>query len=203
MNDRQPSRSGRPRDAQIRTKVLLAAQRLYARSGYAGVTFDALAREAGVGKPAIYRRWDSREELMADVLRSHELVPENPSESGIRHNLWQIAVSTLRLVHSEQGTFLLRVSSEREWQPELFDQYFERLRTVIHFENRALVVAAIERGELSSRCDPDILIHSITGSLLVANLMGLTPHPDADAGAAEDYCWRLVDQVLRGVAPSA
>jgi AcrR family transcriptional regulator len=192
--------TGRPRDPQIRRKVLLAAQRVYVRAGLSGFTFEAVAREAGVGKPAIYRRWASPEALMDDVLASHALVPERSIQGEIRPVLRAIAMSVMRLVHSEEGTFILRVSSERELHPELFHQYFERLRSVIHFQNRALVVEAIGRGELTENCDPDILIQTITGAVLVSSLMGFTVPPEQDEEAAARYCDDLIAQILRGVA---
>ncbi|MGV8881562.1 MAG: TetR/AcrR family transcriptional regulator [Rhodoglobus sp.] len=194
---------GRPRDPEIRAKVLLAAQRVYTRTGMSGFTFEAIAREAAVGKPAIYRRWASPSELMDEILRSHGLVPGDAARGNIRGELWEIALRTLRLTHSEQGAFILRVSSERGLQSKLFDQYYERLRNDIHFENRALVTAAMDRGELSKDCDPDILIQAITGSVLVATLMSFTVPPETDLEAAEEYCRRLVDQVLQGVLPSS
>lgn len=202
MREQTEHRIGRPRDPEIRSKVLLAAQRVYTRVGSAGFTFEAIAREAGVGKPAIYRRWGSTDELMSDILSSHALVPLNSEREDIDGVLWEIAMASLRTAHSEQGAFILRVSSERDMQPGLFDHYFERLRRVIHYENRALMVAAIDRGELSTDCDPDVLIQTVTGAVLVGALLGLNVSPSVDAEAAEDYCRRVVDQILRGAAPS-
>jgi AcrR family transcriptional regulator len=192
--------TGRPRDPEIRQRVLLAAQRVYVRAGFSGFTFEAVAREAAVGKPAIYRRWDSTEALMDDVLSSHALVPDRSSQGDIGRVLWAIAMSVLRLTHSEEGAFILRVSSERGLHPELFDQYFERLRSVIHFQNRALVVEATNRGELVEHCNPDILIQTITGAVLVSTLMGFTVAPEEDEEAAARYCDDLVSQILTGVA---
>ncbi|MCI4658093.1 TetR/AcrR family transcriptional regulator [Cryobacterium zhongshanensis] len=201
MNEQKQRRPGRPRDPEIHNKVLLAAQRVYVQGGRAGFTFEAIAREAAVGKPAIYRRWASVDDLMDDVLRSHTLVPENVLQGDLRGELQEIAMATLRLAHSEQGAFILRLSSERGLQPGLYRQYFERLRNVIHFQNRALIVAAITRDELSTECDPDILIQAITGSVLVGTLMGFVP-PPRDAEAAARYCEHLVNQLLQGALPS-
>jgi AcrR family transcriptional regulator len=175
---------------------------VYVRAGGAGFTFEAIAREAGVGKPALYRRWSTAEELMRDVLSSHVLVAAETPESGIREQLTQIALATLRLVQSEQGTFILRVSSEREAQPELFGQYFDRLREVIHTQNRGLVEKAVARGELADDCDADALLLSITGAMLVGALMGFAPDPAADAPGASRFCRTAVEQVLRGVLPA-
>lgn len=202
MSAQNDGRFGRPRDPAIRTKVLLAAQRVYARAGISGFTFEAIAREAAVGKPAIYRRWASPSDLMDDVLSSHELVPAESERGNIRDELTEIALRTLRLVLSEQGSFILRVSAERGSQPGLFDQYFQRLRQHIHFQNRALVVAAIERGDLSPTCDPDLLIQSLTGAALVSSLMDFAADPETDAEEAHRYCRRLVDQLIQGVLPA-
>lgn len=195
--------TGRPRDPEIRKRVLLAAQRIYVRAGLSGITFEAVAREAGVGKPAIYRRWASAEALMDDVLSSHVLVPDTSTHREIGPVLRAIAMSVLRLAHSDEGAFVLRVSSERGLHPELFNRYFERLRSVIHFHNRALIVEATARGELVANCNPDILIQTITGSVLVSALMGFTVAPETDEEAAAHYCDELVAQILRGVASDA
>lgn len=198
--ERRPA--GRPRDPTIRARVILAAQRVYTRVGLTGFTFEAIAREAAVGKPAIYRRWASTTELMDDVLRSHELVPGEASRERIRDALEEIAMRTLELVHSEQGAFMLRLSAERGIQPGLFDRYLGRVRDEIHFQNRALVEQAKSRGELSADSDPDLLIQAITGAVLVSALMNFTVAPYIDPEAAEQYCTRLVDQLLKGALPT-
>ncbi|MGH2742407.1 MAG: helix-turn-helix domain-containing protein, partial [Thermoleophilaceae bacterium] len=59
---------GRPRDPQIDIAVLDATVAVLRRSGYGGLTFEAVAREAGTTKPAIYRRWPSRERLVLAAL---------------------------------------------------------------------------------------------------------------------------------------
>jgi AcrR family transcriptional regulator len=60
-------------DAARNREVLLAsAQRLVDHCGVAGVTMDAVAHEAGVGKGTVFRRFDSREGLMAALLNRSE-----------------------------------------------------------------------------------------------------------------------------------
>jgi AcrR family transcriptional regulator len=205
MTERRPDvsegdgrRTGRPRDPRIAEKVVLAAQRVYTRAGLAGFTFEAIAREAGVGKPAVYRRWASTEDLMADVLRSHRLTPIEAPTGDISAQLIEIAAATLRLMHSEQGSFVLRVSSARDFDRPIFAQYFDHLRDAIHLHNRALLVEAIDRGELTAGTDPDLVLQSLTGAVVVGTLMAMTPNPHQDPAAAKTYCEHLVAQILRG-----
>lgn len=59
---------GRPRDPQVNENILVAARRLLARDGYEGVSIDAIAREAAVSRPTLYRRWPSKTHLVFDAV---------------------------------------------------------------------------------------------------------------------------------------
>jgi AcrR family transcriptional regulator len=50
-----------------REQVLAAATKAFARSGYAGTTTDAVAREAGVSQPYVVRMFGSKHELFLAV----------------------------------------------------------------------------------------------------------------------------------------
>ena len=54
--------------ARNRVALLAAARRLVEEHGVACVTMEAVAAEAGVGKGTVFRRFESREGLMAAVL---------------------------------------------------------------------------------------------------------------------------------------
>lgn len=58
--------------ARNRIALLEAAERLVAAHGVAAVTMDAVATEAGVGKGTVFRRFESREGLMAALLNHSE-----------------------------------------------------------------------------------------------------------------------------------
>jgi AcrR family transcriptional regulator len=51
---------GRPRDPRVDERIRLATIELLSERGFAETTIVAVARRAGVGAPAIYRRWPSR-----------------------------------------------------------------------------------------------------------------------------------------------
>jgi len=54
------STRGRPRDPQMDERIQAATIALLSEKGFAETTIVAVARRAGVGAPAIYRRWPSR-----------------------------------------------------------------------------------------------------------------------------------------------
>jgi AcrR family transcriptional regulator len=58
--------------ARNREALLAAAQELIDQGGVEGVTTDAVAARAGVGKGTVFRRFESREGLMAALLNRSE-----------------------------------------------------------------------------------------------------------------------------------
>jgi AcrR family transcriptional regulator len=82
----QPARE-RSDAARNREALLAAAARLVERDGVDCVTMDSVAAEAGVGKGTVFRRFDSREGLMAALLNRSEtewqrVVIEGPPPLG-------------------------------------------------------------------------------------------------------------------------
>jgi AcrR family transcriptional regulator len=69
VGDEPPERADAARNREV---LLAAADELIAELGVAGVTMDALAARAGVGKGTIFRRFESRGGLMAALLDRSE-----------------------------------------------------------------------------------------------------------------------------------
>ena len=63
--DRKP---GRPRNASVDAAIIQAALEMLDEVGLQAVSMDGVAARAGVGKATIYRRWDSREDLLIDAV---------------------------------------------------------------------------------------------------------------------------------------
>jgi AcrR family transcriptional regulator len=61
-------RGGRPRDPGNDAAILDAALDLLIERGAAGASIEAIARRAGVAKLTVYRRWQSKEDLLMAAL---------------------------------------------------------------------------------------------------------------------------------------
>ena len=75
-------RQGRPRDPAVDEAILTATLEVVTDLGFGGLTVEAVAAKAGVGKATIYRRWSTKEELVvavAEELMSHETLPDTGS----------------------------------------------------------------------------------------------------------------------------
>jgi AcrR family transcriptional regulator len=54
--------------AQRREQLLAGASRLFAERGFRAVSIEDVASDAGVSGPALYRHFDSKESILADLL---------------------------------------------------------------------------------------------------------------------------------------
>ena len=93
----RPAGPGRPKDLGKRAAILDAAKRLFVTQGFAGVSMDQIASEAGVSKLTVYSHFGDKEALFADAVRAHcvQQLPDSLFEaadaSPLREGLLQIA----------------------------------------------------------------------------------------------------------------
>lgn len=84
MNDAKKRTPGRPRSTTSHQAILKAALELLSEVGFEAMGIEAIATRAGVGKTTIYRRYSSKDELVADAIesiREEVLIPDTG-------NLW-------------------------------------------------------------------------------------------------------------------
>ncbi|HZD70211.1 MAG TPA: TetR/AcrR family transcriptional regulator [Actinomycetes bacterium] len=61
------TRRGRPRSTQADARILDAARGLLLARGYDGLSVEEVARQAGVAKTTLYRRWPTKDHLAVAV----------------------------------------------------------------------------------------------------------------------------------------
>ncbi|GHC64028.1 TetR/AcrR family transcriptional regulator [Streptomyces cinnamoneus] len=191
-------RRGRPRSAAVDTAVVETVLRLLEQGVTIGeLSMERIAREAGVGKAALYRRWAGKEELMLDVLRSLDDVsqPEPPGVS-VRDDLVVLLEFLRRRGLAKRSSAVLRtVVTQVKAHPRLWNEYH---RTVVTARREA-VFAVLRRGmatgEVRSDLDVELLAELFVSPMLTRAL--LHEWEDLSEGLAE----RIVDTVLEGVRP--
>ncbi|MET0136789.1 MAG: TetR/AcrR family transcriptional regulator [Sphingobium sp.] len=195
---------GRPRDQAIDDRVLDVAIGLYAREGWAGFRFEPIARESGVGKGALYRRWPDRAALLAATLDARWQGLHEIDTGTLRGDLVQLARFMLRLMMGDRAGVALnmQIDSRRFEEVRAVATPFQA-RTVDRI--RQIMGRAIDRGELDPATDIRLLTDMLVGP--VYNHVLATPdHLRATmTDRADSFCRALVDILLGGLpkAPSA
>src|SRR5262245_38648562 len=147
-------RPGRPRRRTTHDAITRAALDLLAERGFQAATIEAIALRARVGRNTIYRRWSSKEELIADALR--ELTTD--FDEWRADDLYSLLLNWLRdfaRTFSDPllGRLLAGVLGELQRSPVFADVYADR---VVRPRRQALLdrlTEARERGEVTDDVD--------------------------------------------------
>ena len=94
-----------------------------AEFGYGKVAIDAVARRAGVGKAAIYRRWRDKQEMVVSVASKVALSAVGiPDTGSLRGDIRQFLVNGCSsLSHPLADTIIPDLLAEAARNPELAD----------------------------------------------------------------------------------
>jgi AcrR family transcriptional regulator len=143
-----------PRIERTKTVVLQAAFAVIGELGFGGATIDAIAQRSGVARSTIYRHWPDRADLLIQSMAHMVGSVESVTTGDIRSDLVALAMQAGNVLGSEpMGSVIASVVLESRRDEDL-DQL--RTKFVQHrkAEGKALVAAAIDRGELPSATDP-------------------------------------------------
>jgi AcrR family transcriptional regulator len=184
---------GRPRDESVDTRVVAATLELLAEEGLSALSVESIATTAGVSKSSVYRRWNSKEEIIIDAIATVAQAVNVSDTGDIRHDL-VTAIDGLRGLVSDTraGEVFPWLVSEIASRSDIGVLYFT---TVVHPRRRAIVdllAAARERGDIRSSLDVEIAVDILTGPVILRRMAG-----NMDS-APDDWAEIVVDSLLTG-----
>lgn len=165
-----------------------------AEAGYARMSMEAVARRAGVGKAAIYRRWASKqamvEQIVADL--AWHAVPV-PDTGNLRDDVSSYLAHAAALrADLRTARIITDLSAEAIRNERLAQTFYAALREPRRAAGTEMLQHAIDRGELPADLDPELALDCLVG-LTYARPQTLTPSGEfADPYPQE----RLVDVIL-------
>jgi AcrR family transcriptional regulator len=138
-----------------------------AEMGYGRLSIEAVARRAGVGKTAIYRRWSNKlemvMEIISDVAERKVPLPDTGSFSGDLALLLLIVSTALK--HRMASQIIPDLMAEAARNPQIAETLQRALRTHQQAVGEKLIGQAVARGELPEGTDPDVAVDLILGPL--------------------------------------
>ncbi|NUS94993.1 MAG: TetR/AcrR family transcriptional regulator [Nocardia sp.] len=172
------SRTGRPRDSRVDTALLEAAAHLIAERGYGALTLQAVADAAGTSRPALYRRYSCRADLVVSMLiERYGLQPGAEDLGGIEAELLAIQQHQCELFNDP----VLRravpaLLEELGRTPEIAHRFEEQFLRPRRRSTATILERAAARGEIAPGFDPEWVCDLITGPMLMRALVpGLGP----------------------------
>ena len=176
---------GRPRDPDMDQAILRATIELLSEVGYVRVSVAEVARRAGVSKPAIYRRWSQKSQLVVEAMVT-QMRPGNDNDSGSAADdliaLTDQLIDLLTL--TPLGRVLPGLVAEMAADPVLAASYRNLIikPNVRHW--RTAIERGIASGELAGDTDVDFVINALVGPLYFSLLITGEPIAAGYARAA-------------------
>lgn len=135
--------------------------------GYARMSIEGIARRAGVGKTAVYRRWRSKLHLVLDLVSAIAVqglpAPDTGSLEGDLRLLYEVTSRALR--HPVASQILPDLQAEAARNPDIAEAIQKALREGQDGVARGVVTAAQQRGEVRPDVDHALALDLISGPL--------------------------------------
>jgi AcrR family transcriptional regulator len=183
---------GRPRLPATDDRIMRAALRLMAKHGYARMTVDAVAAEAGVTKPTIYLRFRNKEGLASAALAA-SMEQIAPAETGDTRTDLLIHLRQFQsgMVRPFGMPMLATVLSEEQGTPALLALYREHVVLPRRALLRAVLHRAQDRSELPDGTDLMLAVDLLEGTFYARYVTGKP--------SGNDWPESVVDVVLRAL----
>jgi AcrR family transcriptional regulator len=186
---------GRPREARADRAILAAALELIAEGGVPNLRMDHVAARAGVGKAAIYRRYRSKDELVAAAVAamvSEIAVPDTGSTRGDLLALMRDAVKVYAgpVAARAMPSLVEAMSRDAGLATAVRGGFLAGRRSAL----QAVLERAVDRGDLRPEIDVALALDVLAGPLFYRLLVTGGPIDEQLAAG-------VVDLILRGFAP--
>jgi AcrR family transcriptional regulator len=175
-------RPGRPRSALARQAILDATLQLLVEDGFDGMSIEAVAARAGVGKATIYRRWSSKRELVAAALGSIDDDVGVPDTGNTRDDFVLLVRDFARVsLSTALGPMIGRVAGAAVGNPELLEIVWTNLIAKRQEIGKQLLRRGIERGDVRADVNLDVVMNMVAGTAIFAVLFRLPEPADLPA----------------------
>lgn len=164
MSERNERRPGRPREESAERALLEATVGLLLEHDDPGrVTITAITERAGVARATLYRRWDSREELIAAALDTVREVPRIPDTGDLAADL-EVWYGPQTVSEDPEALRLLRARVVQTLNsPELRRVYWDRYVSVRREPLLERLRAEVARGGLPGDTDVPAFAELLSG----------------------------------------
>jgi len=162
---------GRPRDPAADKAILRAALELFVEHGIEGASFEQISRRAGVARTTVYRRWSSREDLLAQAMEVAREAPERTLTAAARVPPKRMADQLINAL-SEMATkrdylkTVAKLVGSVPDSPKLMSVYWNTYLIPRRRMVAEIIGLARERGAIPRGTDSEILLDMIGGAIM-------------------------------------
>ena len=195
-------RTTQPEEA-TRTRIIKAAQKLFARQGYDGTTTRDLAAAAGVAEGTLFRHFANKKAILVEVATEGwvEILTDLLTELSEMGSYEAVAqVMRRRMLNFHANADMMRVCfMEAQFHPELRDRVQSEVIVKMTDVAEAFFETAMDRG-IYRRMSPRIVAQVFVGMFAIAGFSHNTiMEPEASPQVMKEMAEGIADIFLNGV----
>ncbi|MGP3632195.1 TetR/AcrR family transcriptional regulator [Streptomyces sp. 24-1644] len=205
MATSRPAAAARPRPVSLRRRgpvleraILDAALEQLSTVGWSGLTMEGVAAGARTGKAAVYRRWPSKEDLVADALSAGLPRLDDARDcGGIRDDLYEVCRQLRDAMLSAPGLALRSVLHECDVSAA--ERFHEVIMNGVVGPStelfREVVGRGVGRGEVRPDAVDDMVFDVIPAMMMYRTKVCGSEWPDEEIA-------RMIDHVMMPILRS-
>ncbi|QKW21884.1 TetR/AcrR family transcriptional regulator [Kitasatospora sp. NA04385] len=154
----------RRRGKALEAAIFEAALDQLTSGGFARMTMEGVAGAAQTGKAALYRRWNSKGDLVVDALAAAlPPVTDVPDLGSVRAELWHVIEAYVRVVDSPIGAAVHALMGELD--QERADSFKGFLQDRVIAPTTEVVLGILRRGEARGDVRPGAAVPAVADVL--------------------------------------
>jgi AcrR family transcriptional regulator len=169
MNNVDKKSRGRPRSDRSHQAILQATLALLAEVGFDTMSIDAISARARVGKTTIYRRYTSKEELVADAIESIREEIVLPDTGNLHSDIDELIQNAAQITLSPLGRqTVAKIVSSAASNPQFAKIYWTKYLEPRRQDFAIVLERAKARKEISPDLDVNLIFDMMSGIMLYA-----------------------------------
>jgi AcrR family transcriptional regulator len=191
---------GRPRSERARQAILISTLGFLEQkeNGFADLTIEHIAAQAGVGKATVYRWWPTKAALVADAFASSVTQKLRfPDTGSVCDDIAQQMRQLVKILRSRRGHVVSAILGAGQSDSTLISAFRERFLKPRREEAYATLRRGIVRGELPEALDLDHVLDALYGPIYMRFLI---KHDGLTLEFVDQQCQLILHQTLPCVA---
>lgn len=187
----------RPSKGERIDTIVDSARKVFCSSGFEKGSIDEIAKDAGIAEGTIYRYFDSKRDLLDEVLRRHYFVLFDDVEQtlpiieGASNRLRYLIRRTLLMISEDRSMCRLRQIHVREVdneRPSLSHDHNRRMAVLMTNE----IKAGMEDGSFRLDTSPSIVCYMIGGAIEITEYSFMKTGKPIDIDKVTESIWRTI-----------
>jgi AcrR family transcriptional regulator len=167
------------RTSEVTDRIFAATVHLLEQGGISAVTFQQVAKQSGVGRATLYRRWSDPALLVSDALAETAADRVRIADTGsLRGDLLAILRQIGLFIDSPTGRAAI-IAGLNARQDPAFEKHASRFWQRRRNDISPVFERAVARAELSPEADTDALFGLVAGALYARMIVMAQPVDEA------------------------